>query len=208
MQGQVRERKKVSTRHRVRAVALELFLRQGYAATRLEDIADAAEVSVRTFYRYFPSKDALLFSGFEDALPALCEAIRRRDTTLPVLQSLREAVAGAADVMDSVSDVLKYIWVIGADDRVIQARAAEEIVRWRNGFAAAIAEQTSVPVHDRGLQIVATAVHGTITAGVAHWRGTGGNGRLSDEVRRALDSLEDLPATAQALDGSRPRTDP
>jgi AcrR family transcriptional regulator len=178
---------------------MDLFLTRGYAATRLDDIADAADVSVRTFYRYFASKDALLFTGFEDALPVLCEALRSRDTTLPVLQSLRQAVSGAADVMDDVSDVLKYIWVLGADDPVVQARAAEEIMRWRHAFAAAVAERTSVPLYDRRLQVVAIAVHGALTAGVAHWRGSGGKGRLSDEVRRALDLLDDLEATAETL---------
>jgi AcrR family transcriptional regulator len=182
---------------------LELFLTRGYAATRLEDIADAAEVSVRTFYRYFPSKDALLFGGFENALPTLCEAIRRRDTRLPVLQSLREALAGAADVMDGVSDVLKYIWVIGAEDEMVQARAGEEIARWRNAFVAAIAEQTGLPEYDRRLQVVAIALHGTVTAGVAQWRASGGEGRLSDEIRRAVDVLDDLAASAEALGASR-----
>jgi hypothetical protein len=101
--------------------------------------------------------------------------------------------------MDDVSDVLKYIWVLGADDPVVQARAAEEIMRWRNAFAAAVAERTSVPLHDRRLQVTAIAVHGALTAGVAHWRGAGGTGRLSDEVRRALDLLDDLEATAETL---------
>jgi AcrR family transcriptional regulator len=191
----------------MQSVALEMFLSRGYAATRLEDIADAADVSVRTFYRYFPSKDAVLFGGFQEALPTMCEAIRRRDTTLPVLESLRQAVAGAADVLDDVSDVLKHIWVIGADSPLVQARAASEIARWRTAFADVIAEQAPVPVYDFRLQVVAIALHGTVTAGVAQWRGTGGEGRLSDEVRRALDALDDLGATAEGLTApTGPRT--
>lgn len=56
----LRERKKAATMHRVQAVALELFERHGFDAVSIEQVADAAEVSPSTVYRYFGTKEGLV----------------------------------------------------------------------------------------------------------------------------------------------------
>ena len=56
----LRERKKIRTRTAIREAALQLFLAQGYANTTIDQIVEAADVSSRTFYRYFGVKEALL----------------------------------------------------------------------------------------------------------------------------------------------------
>lgn len=56
-----RERRRLRTAHALQAAALELFERQGYDATSTEEIAAAADVSPRTFFRYFPTKESVVF---------------------------------------------------------------------------------------------------------------------------------------------------
>ena len=84
----LRERKKAKTRAAIQEHALRLFREQGYAATTIEQIADAAEVSPSTFFRYFPTKedvvlfdatDPLMFASFENQPPELSvvEALKR-----------------------------------------------------------------------------------------------------------------------------------
>ena len=84
----LRERKKAKTRAAIQEHGLRLFQEQGYGATTVEQIAEAAEVSPSTFFRYFPTKedvvlfdstDALMFASFEAQPPevSVVEALRR-----------------------------------------------------------------------------------------------------------------------------------
>src|SRR6185437_17180262 len=97
----LRERKKQATRLLLRRAALELVAERGLANVTVEDIAEAAEVSPRTFFNYFPSKEAVLFAGDPDRAAALRGAIASAVPGQPALDALRlvltqdsEAIAG------------------------------------------------------------------------------------------------------------------
>src|SRR5215472_16662896 len=86
----LRERKKAKTRAAIQRRALRLFREQGYEATTVEQIAEAAEVSPSTFYRYFPTKeDVVLYDPFD---PVLIAAFQAQSPTLSPMQALREAL--------------------------------------------------------------------------------------------------------------------
>jgi AcrR family transcriptional regulator len=87
----LRERKKAQTRRELRAGAARLFADQGFAGTTVADIAAAANVSERTFFRYFDSKEALL-------LPDAAEVFARIEAHLavrPAREGVVEAVCAA-----------------------------------------------------------------------------------------------------------------
>jgi AcrR family transcriptional regulator len=94
----LRERKKARTRANIQREALRLFQRDGYAATSVESIAAAADVSPSTFFRYFPTKEDVVLSDFVDKdtierfvdapaeldlLEALAHAVRTAVTEMP-----------------------------------------------------------------------------------------------------------------------------
>jgi len=93
----LRERKKARTRDALRDAALQLFHRDGFEQTTIEDIADACEVSPRTFFRYFPTKEDLLFSDADDRCGRLLTTIAAQPPDVGPLPAL---LAGALAVAD------------------------------------------------------------------------------------------------------------
>jgi AcrR family transcriptional regulator len=92
----LRERKKQRTRETIARVAVELFSERGYHATTLADIADAADVSTRTIFSYFSSKEDILFSDFPELKQALAQALAERPSSKDALETVREFVLSAA----------------------------------------------------------------------------------------------------------------
>jgi AcrR family transcriptional regulator len=95
-QASLRERKKLATRRTLRRVALDLVAERGFSQVTVEDIAAAADVSPRTFFNYFPSKEAALFGTDPDRVAALHERVLREAPGQPVLDALRVVLAAEA----------------------------------------------------------------------------------------------------------------
>jgi len=88
----LRERKKADTHDAIRQAAADLFLAHGYEATTMEAVAAAADVSVRTVFRYFPTKEDLFFGGVGGDLEDLRDLLDARPRDEPVMQSVRAVV--------------------------------------------------------------------------------------------------------------------
>jgi AcrR family transcriptional regulator len=73
-----RERKKVATRGALHRAAMALFARKGFQETRISEIADAADVSESTFFRYFDNKEGVALEGVRRRAEAILEAVRAR----------------------------------------------------------------------------------------------------------------------------------
>src|SRR3712207_3365002 len=86
----LRERKKARTRAEIQRQALKLFRGRGYEATAVAQIAEAAEVSESTFFRYFPTKeDVVLWDEFD---PLILEAFKAQPTESDPIRALRDAI--------------------------------------------------------------------------------------------------------------------
>src|SRR5437868_404754 len=92
----LRERKKLATRRSLRRVALDLIAERGFGNVTVEDIAEAADVSPRTFFNYFPSKEAALFGADPDRVTALREGVVRAAPGGTALEALRVVMADDA----------------------------------------------------------------------------------------------------------------
>ncbi|UKY54233.1 TetR/AcrR family transcriptional regulator [Streptomyces inhibens] len=85
-----RERKKAQTRQALADAAMRLFTERGFGNVGVRDVAEAADVSLSTLFKHFPSKEALVFDLDADVESALVAAVRDRAPGQPVLHALRD----------------------------------------------------------------------------------------------------------------------
>jgi AcrR family transcriptional regulator len=86
----LRDRKKIKTRDAIRRAAMRLIKANGYASTTIEQIAEAAEVSASTYFRYFPSKEVVLIANDLDQVTV--DALAKQPPELSSVQAFRRAL--------------------------------------------------------------------------------------------------------------------
>ncbi|MFC4949352.1 TetR/AcrR family transcriptional regulator [Pseudonocardia sp. GCM10023141] len=148
----LRERKKARTRELIQREALRLFREQGYPATTVEQIAEAAEVAASTVFRYFPTKEDLVLLEsspvFLDALAAApaelgpVPAVRHALHTVITTRTPQELSEGLERerLMVSVPD----LWAAGLDNVMGAVRAIEALLTERAGRAPGDVEVRNV----------------------------------------------------------------
>ena len=193
----LRERKKQATRRLLRRAALGLVAERGLANVTVEDIAEAAEVSPRTFFNYFPSKEAVLFGGEPDRAARLRERVATEVPGEPVIAALRAVLAQDAEAMadelrslgGDPADWLRRMKVARTDPLVRAAQAAQMAMIERaiaEGIAARLgADQETDPYPG---VLAATAVS-LIRACLAFWTGTSGAVHLGHLIDHAFQAL-------------------
>ena len=128
----LRERKKQRTRQQIIEAAMGLFAERGYHATTIADIAAAAEVAPRTFFSYFPSKEAVVFHNVERDLDGLASALRDRLPGETAFDALRRWI-------DSMFDE----FAADHDEAVLRKRLCREdegLANFQGGVMARIGE--------------------------------------------------------------------
>jgi AcrR family transcriptional regulator len=128
----LRERKKERTRVTIARVALELFARDGFAATTLAAIAEAADVSPRTVSTYFPSKEGIVFGEYAEAFVRLEARLVAREPGTPVIDAVGQWARVEASFQDDVMSVAVRARVDDGPDfaRLRQAAIARNPDLW------------------------------------------------------------------------------
>jgi AcrR family transcriptional regulator len=150
----LRERKKQKTRDTIIRVALDLFAEQGYEQTTIAEIADAAEVSRRTIFVYFPSKEDILFYDVPELHERLAQALRERPDSATALDALRDFIVGSI-TPDEAHAVRKCI--VGGDEE-LRRRERARLAPLEQLMVEAIAEDLHAGPDDIRPQIVAASI--------------------------------------------------
>ncbi len=184
----LRERKKERTRRELVAAALQLFEQKGYDATTIDEIAEAAEVSPRTFFRYFANKEEVAMGEVVDQ--SIIELVGARPAGEPLIESLRHVVADSlALVNESDREALLPRLKIVYRTPSLRGRRWEYQLRFGRIAGAALAERLGLPPDDLGSRVTATAALIAVEVAMDRWQERDGRDDLGELLQAAVSSL-------------------
>ena len=171
----------------VEQVALQLFEQRGFDAVTVDDVALAAQISPRTFYRHFAAKDDVLQVSIERRSEALRVILAGRPPDEPPVHSLSQAVRAVLSAEDPVA-IRRWISVVQATPSVLRGVVggiqlkSQVVIAEFFGSRLGVASDSLVPT------MLAAAAGGVIMAAQTQWFFRGGD--LASTVSEGLDVLE------------------
>jgi len=159
----LRERKKAKTKAAIREHALRLFHEQGYQATTVEQIAEAAEVSPSTFFRYFPSKeDVVLQDDYDPMLVAAFEAQPAELSPVAALRGAMQAVFAGLPTEELALERERQKLVLSVPE--LRAGALDGLAGTIQMIAEIVAERVGRRADELAVRSFAGAVMGVLLA--------------------------------------------
>lgn len=185
----LRERNRQRTLDEIARVALRLFAAAGFDTVTVDDIAAAAGIGRRTFFRYFETKEDVLLPYDPGRLPELQEALEARPLDEPVFDSVRHAVLALAEGYEHGDEDLRLRFRLVLETPAVHARALGHQAAWEElvrGFAATRlgeSEDALVP------HLLAATCMAALRAALATWLADDGAEDPVVIAARALDVL-------------------
>jgi AcrR family transcriptional regulator len=186
----LRERKKARLRHTIIREALRLFAERGFARTTVDDIAGAADVSRRTFFRYFDHKEDVVLGWLDEVGEVVAASLAARPRSEPPLDAVRASVLALVEgYRERAADALAGAKVIETTP-VVRAREREKHGEWEDAIATELRKRLgrSLAARRRARLLAALSV-AALSASVAIWRTEAGRPDLADLVREAFDLI-------------------
>lgn len=135
-------RKKERTRQQLAEAAAQLFYRHGYDATTVDDIVTAVDVSPRTFFRYFPTKEDLVVALGQTSMGSFLDALAERPASETLLTSVQRAIENSFALSWQDTTRVRSFLTLLHDTPVLRARWLEESHHNRGLLAGVIAART------------------------------------------------------------------
>lgn len=189
----LRERTRQAVRDQLMAVAWELFVQQGYDATTVDEIAEAAGMSQRSFFRYFGSKEDVVLVKFEAVGALLAAALVERPVTEDAWTALRRAFDVIVLATERDPRYGLALLRITGQSPTLRAGRLEQQIRWQELLTPLVAERLGAPPADadpdvRPAAVTAAALACLNIANVA-WMDSDGTeplDRLVDDAMRSV----------------------
>jgi AcrR family transcriptional regulator len=196
----LRERKKARTREAIIDAALDLFERNGYDDTTIEEIAAAADVSPRTFFRYFESKLELVMVRSDSTHDDLGPALAARPADEGLLEAIRQVMKTQLDAQLADPLVLREFQVMLSTPS-LRTMAREHFYEEEAGLARAVAGRLGLAEDNLSVHVISGIIASALWATVNRWVA---EGAVLDQLWPMLDEafgilaggLADVPAPA------------
>lgn len=185
----LRARKKAATEAALQRSALNLFVEKGYERTTIEEIVADADVSRRTFFRYFSSKEEVIFKDATMYIEAFRKFLRERPKEESDLEALKQSLVSFVKYLEErEAPVLVFVNVVLAS-ATLRARSAELQGRWTMGASEELANRAGTEL-DMKRRVLGAIGVGALTAAIQAWT-FGAATDLGDAVRDAFRYVED-----------------
>ena len=184
----LRERKRTRTRLMIQTEALRLFGEKGYAQTTVEEIADAAAISSRTFFRYFPSKeDVVMWDEYD---PLVDDLLASRPADEPLVETLRAVIRETlSGLYRSDPERLLTRVRLSATVPEVRARFLDQQTHGVEQLAPLLAAKRGAAVDELALRVIGSALFGAVTVALDLWQNDGGKSDLLGLLDQATDAL-------------------
>jgi AcrR family transcriptional regulator len=184
----LRERKRTRTRLMIQAEALRLFDQKGYAQTTVDEIADRAAISPRTFFRYFPTKeDVVMWDEYD---PLVLELLDSRPNDEPVAETLRSVIRETlSGLYESDPERLLVRVRLASTVPELRARFIDEQTHGVELLAPLLARKRGSRVDDLRLQVIGSALLAAVSAALDRWQESDGKTDLLGLLDQATDAL-------------------
>jgi AcrR family transcriptional regulator len=184
----LRERKRRATRQRIAKVGLRMFLDKGFDATTLDMIAVAANISRRSFFHYFESKDAVLVAWESEVEDAFRTAIASQPERASPGAVMHGALANVISRYETDESIAIDRLMRSTEELRVHKRAGYERLE-RNVFVPGLALRWPSPQRQHALQLVAMVAGGALRIAVQRWSDEGYRGSLARHLDRNFATL-------------------
>jgi AcrR family transcriptional regulator len=183
----LRSRKQARLRGELEAAAFTLFQANGYEDTTVEEIAAAVEVSPRTFFRYFGSKEDVLFGYEEGQISELRRMLRECPSAATDLVALKQVLLNFASYLaEEHQPLLTRAALVAQDPRLVD-RSLRVLRSWELTLADELAVQAGMDAPDLATRVRAASTMSALNVAVRVWLAEGGQGALVTVAERALE---------------------
>jgi AcrR family transcriptional regulator len=193
----LRERNKLRRHEQITEAALGLFARRGFDGTTIEEIAAAADVSRRTFFRYFARKEDVILDWKRRTADELREALAARPAGESPLDAVHNALATVAAGYGAEPELtlgLMRLFESGPD-----LHAGSDYQAWDAVLTEGVARRLGVdPLRDPVPRLVATVGFAVLTATVQSWGAAGGKAGLVGLLDEGFAALRRVTVSADA----------
>jgi mycofactocin system transcriptional regulator len=159
----------VTSRAELERIALELFATRGFDETTVDDIADAAGIARRTFFRYFASKNDVVWGDFDAALDHLRADLLAVPDDLPLVEGLRHAVLAFNQLPPGAEPQHRVRMAMVLHTPALQAHSTLRYAGWRAVIADYAARRLAVSRDSFEPQLLAHLVLGACVAAYEQW---------------------------------------
>ncbi len=159
----------VTSRGELELVALELFAERGFEQTTVDDLAEAAGIGRRTFFRYFSSKNDVVYGDFDAALDDLRQRLAATPLDVPLVDGIREAVLAFNALPPGAEPQHRVRMSLVLHTPALQAHSTLRYAGWRNVIAEHAAERLSLDAQDFTPQLLAHQALASAVAAYEQW---------------------------------------